>query len=50
MAVDLAQPDAETVEAVRVAIYRALARTGRLPRGGALAELAGSHILSLIHI
>ena len=37
-------PDAESVEAVRVAIYRALARTGRLPRGGALAELAGSHI------
>ncbi len=31
MAVDLVQPSAETVEAVRVAIYRALARTGRLP-------------------
>lgn len=37
-------PDGEIVEAVRVAVYRALARTGRLPRGGALAELAGSHV------
>lgn len=40
----VAPPDAETIEAVRVAIYRALARTGRLPRGGALAELAGSNV------
>lgn len=44
MSIDVESPDAATVEAVRVAIYRALARTGRLPRGGALAELAGSNV------